>query len=102
MLLVGGFNVYPREVEEVLYSHPAVADAAVIGAPDPLKGDEVVAVVSLKPGIEATDRELIRYCRERLANYKVPRKVIFRDQLPRGGTGKVLKRMLRKELDLGD
>jgi long-chain acyl-CoA synthetase len=100
MLLVGGFNVYPREVEEVLYSHPAIADAAVIGAPDPLRGEEVVAVISLKPGAEATDRELIGYCRERLANYKVPRKVIFRDALPRGGTGKVLKRLLRKELDM--
>ena len=100
MLIVGGLNVYPREVEEVLYTHPAVQDAAVIGAPDPLRGEEVVAVVSLKPDKQATDRELVGYCREQLANYKVPRKFIFRDQLPRGGTGKVLKRMLRKELDM--
>jgi long-chain acyl-CoA synthetase len=100
MLLVGGFNVYPREVEEVLYTHPAVGDAAVIGAPDPIRGEEVVAVVMLKPGAEATDRELIQYCRQQLANFKVPRRVIFRDALPRGGTGKVLKRLLRKELDM--
>src|SRR5437588_5756710 len=100
MLLVGGFNVYPREVEEVLYTHPAVADAAVIGAPDPLRGEEVVAVISLKPGTQVTERELMHFCREQLANYKVPRRIIFRESLPRGGTGKVLKRLLRKEMEM--
>lgn len=100
MLIVGGINVYPREVEEVLFSHPAVADAAVVGAPDAVRGEIVVAVVVLKPGARATSRDLIRFCRERLANYKVPRRIIFRDSLPRGGTGKVLKRLLRKELEM--
>jgi long-chain acyl-CoA synthetase len=100
MLIVGGLNVYPREVEEVLYTHAAVADAAVVGAADPLRGDQVVAVVVLKPGSDVGDRELMAYCRQRLANYKVPRRVIFREVLPRGGTGKVLKRLLRKEMDL--
>jgi long-chain acyl-CoA synthetase len=100
MLIVGGLNVYPREVEEVLYTHAAVADAAVVGAADPLRGDQVVAVVVLKPGSDVGDRELMAYCRQRLANYKVPRRVIFREALPRGGTGKVLKRLLRKEMDL--
>ncbi|MGC8667759.1 MAG: long-chain-fatty-acid--CoA ligase [Chthonomonadales bacterium] len=100
MLIVGGINVYPREVEEVLFAHPAVADAAVIGAPDALRGETVIAVVVLKPGAQATSRDIIRFCRERLANYKVPRRVIFRDSLPRGGTGKVIKRLLRKELEM--
>jgi long-chain acyl-CoA synthetase len=100
MLLVGGFNVYPREIEEILYAHPAVQDAAVIGTPDPLRGEEAMAVVVLKPGTQATDRELIAHCRERLANYKVPKRVVFRDALPRGGTGKILKRLLRKELEM--
>lgn len=100
MLLVGGFNVYPREVEEVLYQHPAVQDAAVIGQMDALRGETALAVVSLRQGAEATDREIIHWCRERLANYKVPRRVLFRETLPRGGTGKVLKRLLRKELDM--
>ena len=100
MLLVGGFNVYPREIEEILYTHPGIMDAAVIGAPDETRGEQVVAVISLKPEVELSNREVIAYCRERLANYKVPRKVIFRDELPRGGTGKVLKRLLRKELDM--
>ncbi|MCC6729217.1 MAG: long-chain fatty acid--CoA ligase [Chthonomonadales bacterium] len=101
MLIVGGINVYPREIEEVLYAHPTVADAAVVGAPDPLRGEEVVAIVALRPGAQASARELVAYCRRRLANYKVPRRVIFRDALPRGATGKVLKRLLRKELELG-
>ncbi len=101
ILIVGGINVYPREIEELLYTHPAIADAAVIGAPDPLRGDEVVAVVSLKPGAELTAREVRDYCRASLANYKVPRRVVFREELPRSSTGKVLKRLLRKEMDLG-
>jgi len=100
MLIVGGLNVYPREVEEVLYTHPAVADAAVIGAPDELRGEVPLAVVAFKPGQSATAGELTTYCRERLANFKVPRKVIFRESLPRSGSGKVLKRLLRKELEL--
>lgn len=100
MLIVGGINVYPREVEEVLYAHPAVSAAAVIGAADPLRGDQVVAVVALKPGAQVTDRELMAHCRVSLANYKVPRRVIFREALPQSNTGKILKRLLRKEIDL--
>ena len=100
MLIVGGLNVYPREVEEVLYAHPAVADAAVIGAPDALRGEVPLAVVALKAGASASAAELTTFCRERLANFKVPRKVVFRESLPRGTTGKILKRLLRKELDL--
>ena len=100
MLIVGGLNVYPREVEEVLYAHPAVADAAVIGAPDALRGEVPLAIVALRPGASAAAAELTAHCRERLANFKVPRKVVFRDRLPLSGTGKVLKRLLRKELDL--
>src|ERR1051325_137110 len=100
MIITAGLNVYPREVEEVLFTHPAVADCAVIGQPDAMRGEEVVAVVVKKPGIEVAERDLIAYSRERLANYKVPRQVIFRDVLPRGGTGKVVKRLLKKELEL--
>jgi long-chain acyl-CoA synthetase len=100
MLIVGGINVYPREVEEVLYQHPAVLDAAVIGGHDERRGDQVVAVIALKAGTTATSGDLLRFCREKLANYKCPRKVLFRDTLPRSGTGKVLKRLLRKEMEL--
>jgi len=100
MIITGGLNVYPREIEEVLYTHPAIADAAVIGIPDKSKGEEAMAVVVLKPDTQVTGRDLTAYCRERLANYKVPKKVVFRDALPRGGTGKVVKRLLRKEMEM--
>ncbi len=96
MILRGGFNVYPREIEEVLYGHPAVAEAAVIGVPHASHGEEVKAIVALKPGQEATDKDIISYCRERLAAFKYPRIVEFRDALPKGPTGKILKRELRE------
>jgi long-chain acyl-CoA synthetase len=99
MIIVGGLNVYPREVEEVLHTHPAVAEAAVVGEYDELRGEAPVAFVVLKPDAQATERELIRYCRERLANFKVPRRVEFRESLPKIGAGKVLKRLLRKEVE---
>ncbi len=98
MVITGGLNVYPREIEEVLAAHPAVAMSAVIGVPNALRGEELLAIVVRKPG-EVTERELITFCREKLANYKVPRRVLFRDTLPLGGSGKVVKRLLKKELE---
>ena len=95
MILRGGFNVYPREVEEVLFEHPAVAEAAVIGVADERLGEEVRAVVALKPGQTATAEDLIAFCKERMAAYKYPRSVEFRETLPKGPTGKVLKKELR-------
>jgi len=94
MILRGGFNVYPREVEEVLYTHGAIAEAAVIGVPDEEKGEEVKAIVVLAPGAKLSAEELIAFCKERLAAYKYPRLVEFRDSLPKGSTGKILKREL--------
>lgn len=98
LIIRGGFNVYPREVEEVLYAHPAVAEAAVVGRPDEKLGEEVVAVVSVEPGAETTAEQLIAHCRERLAAYKYPREVRILAELPKGPTGKLLKRELKKEL----
>jgi long-chain acyl-CoA synthetase len=95
MLIRGGFNVYPREIEEILYAHPAVAEAAVIGVPDPALGEEIKAVVACKPGQSVTEQELIDYCKERLAAYKYPRSVEFRETLPKTATGKILKRELK-------
>lgn len=95
MILRGGFNVYPREIEEVLYGHPAVAEAAVLGVPDEALGEEIKAVVSFKPGQHAAPEELIDYCKTRLAAYKYPRTVEIRDTLPKTATGKILKRELR-------
>lgn len=94
MVIRGGFNVYPREVEEVLHRHPAISLAAVVGTPDEELGEEVKAYVVLKPGARLTEPELIAWCRERMASYKVPRIVEFRESLPLTATGKVLKRAL--------
>ena len=95
MIIRGGYNVYPREIEEVLYGHPAVAEAAVIGVPHESLGEEVRAVVALKAGAAAREREIVDYCKEKLAAYKYPRSVSFVDALPKGPTGKILKRELR-------
>ncbi len=92
MIIRGGFNVYPREVEEVLYEHPAVASAAVIGIPDATHGEEVAAAVTLKPGASATADELRDFVRDRVAAYKYPRVVWITETLPTGPTGKLLKR----------
>jgi long-chain acyl-CoA synthetase len=95
MILRGGFNVYPREVEEVLYAHPAVAEAAVIGIPHESHGEEVKALVVRRPGQELDADALVAWTRERLAAYKYPRIVEFVESLPKGPTGKILKRQLR-------
>jgi long-chain acyl-CoA synthetase len=92
LIIRGGYNVYPREVEEVLYEHPAVREAAVIGVPHPELGEEVAAAVALKEGTEVTEDELREYAKEQVAAYKYPRKVWFVDELPKGPTGKILKR----------
>ncbi|MFH1034162.1 MAG: long-chain-fatty-acid--CoA ligase [Pseudomonadota bacterium] len=97
MIISGGKNIYPREVEEVLYGHPAVLEASVIGVPDPHWGESVQAVVVLKDGQEASAEELIDFCKENLASYKKPRTVEFRPGLPKSATGKILKRVLRDE-----
>jgi long-chain acyl-CoA synthetase len=95
MVIRGGLNVYPREIEELFYEHPAVAEAAVIGVPHPELGEEVAAFVVLKPGTEATEAELIEHVRSQVAPYKYPRSVTLIDELPKGATGKILKRELR-------
>ncbi len=98
LILSAGYNVYPREVEEVLYQHPQVLEAAVIGLPDKVRGEKIVAYVVLKPDETATAADIRGFCRERLASYKQPRSVVFREELPKVlGAGKVLRRKLREE-----
>jgi long-chain acyl-CoA synthetase len=97
MIITGGENVYSREVEEVVYTHPAVSEAAVIGLPDPTWGENVTAVVVLREGMTASEDEIIALCRDRLAGYKKPKKVLFVDEIPKNVSGKILKRELRDQ-----
>ncbi|HEX9820999.1 MAG TPA: long-chain fatty acid--CoA ligase [Methylomirabilota bacterium] len=96
LIIRGGFNVYPREVEEVLYAHPAVAEAAVVGTPDPLMGEEVLAFVVLRPGGGADAGAIVAFCHDRLAKYKCPKQVRFVDALPKSPIGKILRKELRR------
>ena len=96
MIISGGANIYPAEIEAALTAHPAVADVAVIGVPDDFWGESVKAVVELQPGTSATAEELITFCGERLADYKRPRSVDFVPELPRNPAGKLLKTLIRE------
>jgi long-chain acyl-CoA synthetase len=95
LIIRGGYNVYPREIEEVLYAHPAVAEAAVVGIPHAELGEEVGACVALKPGEQASADDVKAFVKEQVAAYKYPRHVWFVDELPKGPTGKILKREIR-------
>ncbi|MFW5902016.1 MAG: AMP-binding protein, partial [Thermodesulfobacteriota bacterium] len=97
MIIAGGYNIYPREVDEVLYQHPKVADAVSIGVADEYRGETVKAFIVLKPGEEATDKDIIDFARTRLAPYKAPKIVEFREDLPKSAVGKILRKELRKE-----
>jgi len=97
MIIAGGYNIYPREVEEVLYDHPKVQEAVVAGIPDEYRGETVKAYLVMKEGQTATEEEIISFCKERMAPYKVPKRVQFRTELPKSAVGKLLRRMLIDE-----
>jgi long-chain acyl-CoA synthetase len=99
MIICGGFNVYPRDVEEVLFKHPAVKEVAVVGIPDEYRGETVRAFVVLAAGASATEDEIAAFCRDHLASYKVPSSIRFRSELPKSTVGKVLRRELARESD---
>ena len=98
MINVSGYNVYPRDVEEVLYEHPKVKTAAAIGVPDEYRGEKVKAYIVLKEGKTATEEEIIKFCEEKIAKFKVPKLVEFRESLPMTSVGKVLRKVLKEEL----
>ena len=97
MILVGGFNVYPRDVEDILFTHPKIALAAVVGVPDSKTGEKVKAFIQLKPGQTADEKEILDFCKKNMAGYKRPRSIEFRDEVPVSPVGKVLRRVLRDE-----
>ena len=101
IIVTGGFNVFPAEVEKTVVAHPAVQDCAVVGAPDDQWGEAVTAVVELKAGAEADAAELLAFCRERLAGFKAPKAVVFWPELPRSPVGKVLRRKVREHFWAG-
>ena len=97
MIIAGGYNIYPADVEAALFENPKVREAAVIGVPDERRGETVKAFVVLKEGESATEEEIIAFCREQLAAYKLPRIIEFRDDLPKSMVGKILRRVLLEE-----
>lgn len=97
MIIASGFNIYPREIEEVLYEHLAVLEAAVIGVQNPYRGETVKAVIALKNGQQISEKEIVDHCRRNLSSYKVPKIIEFRKELPKTGVGKILKRALYEE-----
>jgi long-chain acyl-CoA synthetase len=98
LIIKGGENISPREIEESIYAHPAIAEAAVIGVPDAVYGENLVAVVALKPAAQLTTEELIAHLEQYVTKFKLPSEVIWLDTLPKGSTGKILKRALREQL----
>ncbi|MDN5698513.1 MAG: AMP-binding protein, partial [Rubrobacter sp.] len=97
MILASGYNVYPREIEEILFEHPQVSEAVAVGVPDEYRGESVKAFVVKKPGGEVAEEEILAFCRERLAPYKAPKNIEFRDELPKSTVGKLLRRVLADE-----
>jgi fatty-acyl-CoA synthase len=98
MIIRGGENVYPREIEEFLYRHPAVFDVAVVGVPDAKYGEAVCACIQVRGGMSVTEEEILEFCRGRIAHFKVPRYVRFMDSFPLTVTGKVQKYLIREQL----
>lgn len=97
MIIAGGFNIFPREVDEVLYQHPKISEAVAVGVPDAYRGETIKAFIVLKPGEQATEKEVIEFCKEKLAAYKVPKQVEFREAIPKSSVGKILRKILREE-----
>ena len=98
VIISGGTNIYPREVEEVLLRHPAVFEVAVIGEPEPEWGEQIVAFVVVQPGAEATDADLENWCKQEIASFKKPKRYVFTDELPKNSYGKILKTELRSRI----
>lgn len=99
MYISGGSNIYPREIEEKILAHPAIAEAAVLGVPDPTWGEIGIAVCVRRPDAEVSEDELVAFLRDKMARYKLPRRVVFQDALPKSGYGKITKKLVREDLE---
>ena len=97
LILSSGFNIYPGEIEEVLMGHPKVKDAAAVGIPDRIKGQAIVAVIALKQGMEGDKQEFLKYCKDNMPDYRLPKAILFREEIPRDPAGKILRRIVRQE-----
>jgi long-chain acyl-CoA synthetase len=97
LIISSGFNIYPGEIEEVLRRHPKVKDAAAVGVPDRIKGQAVVVVIALKPGVEGDKREFLKYCKDNMPDYRLPRAILLKKEIPRDPAGKILRRIVRQE-----
>ena len=102
MIISGGENIYPQEVEQVLYQHPSVSEACVFGVPDARWGEAVKAAVVFRRDKKASEEELINFCKERLASYKKPHRIYFLEELPKSGAGKIVRKDLRKRFSKSD
>ena len=96
LIIAGGFNIYPKEIDEVLFEHPKILEACTIGVPDAYRGETVKSFVVIKPGESLCAEEVIRFCKERLTAYKVPKRIEFLEELPKSAVGKVLRRELKE------
>ncbi len=102
MIIAGGFNIYPKDIDQILLEHPKIAEAVAVGIPDKFRGEVIKALVVLRPGETATEEEILAFCRKNLAQYKIPRQIEFRDSLPKTTSGKILRRLLRQQLQERD
>ena len=101
LIISSGFNVYPSQIEEVLEKHPKIKEAAVIGAPDRIKGQAIEAVIVLREGMQGDKEEFLNYCKENMPDYRMPKTILFRDTIPRNPAGKILKRVLKRDAQTG-
>jgi long-chain acyl-CoA synthetase len=97
LIISNGFNIYPGQIEDVLKRHPKIKDAAVIGIPDRIKGQAIIAVIALKEGMQGNKEEFLKYCKENLPDYRLPKTILIRDEIPRDPAGKLLRRILRQD-----
>jgi len=97
LIISSGFNIYPGEIEEVLMRHPKVKDAAAVGVPDRIKGQAIVAVIAMKKGMEADKQEFLKYCKDNMPEYRLPKAILLREEIPRDPAGKILRRIVRQE-----